>query len=184
MSGTKKRLETSQRKIGGARLSAENETLESPCPDRYRRTTSLSRPPARHASLSPHPDLPIRSRTDQPGFSRVPLHIQHAEAVLDVMPAQDLERDDQRVLHQVRIDGPVEDLDGTVVRGRGEEGVRPVVNDRSESLGMIPIGMRMRFRSVSPYGTRSKKRKPTLKSCKVSSSSPSRTNTTFYHNSR
>jgi hypothetical protein len=109
--------------------------------DRYRRVpkrTTLSSPrPYSPGRLGPHAYLSIGTRTDQPGFRRVPLDVQHAEPVLDVVPTQDFERDDQRVLHEVRVDGPVEDLDRAVVRSRSEEGIRSVVNDGSESLGVV-----------------------------------------------
>jgi hypothetical protein len=69
----------------------------------------------------------------------VPLDIQHTQTVLDVMPSQYLERYDQRVLHEVRVDGSVEDLNGAIVRGGGEEGVGSVVDDRSKRFGMVPV---------------------------------------------
>jgi hypothetical protein len=53
------------------------------------------------------------------------------------VPAEDLERDDQRVLHQVGVHRRMEDLDGAVVRGAGEEGEGRVVCDGSEGLGVV-----------------------------------------------
>ncbi|RSH93906.1 hypothetical protein EHS25_006558 [Saitozyma podzolica] len=67
-------------------------------------------------SRAPQPHLPVRPRADQPRFLGVPPQVEHAEALGDPVPAEDLERDDQRVLHQVGIHRRVEDLDAAVVR--------------------------------------------------------------------
>jgi hypothetical protein len=86
----------------------------------------------------PQPDLAIRTTADQPRFRRVPPQIQHAQPIRNLMPTQHLERYDERVLHQVAVHGPVEDLDGAVVGCRGKERVGPVVCDGTEGLGVVP----------------------------------------------
>lgn len=63
----------------------------------------------------PQPDLPIGTTTNQPRLRRVPPQIQHAQPIRNLMPTQHLERHNERVLHQVAVHGPMEDLDGAVV---------------------------------------------------------------------
>lgn len=70
----------------------------------------------------------------------MPPEIQHAQPILDLMASEDLERDDQRVLHQVGVDGSVEDLNGAVVRSRCEQRISSVVGDCTQGFGVISRG--------------------------------------------
>lgn len=67
----------------------------------------------------------------------MPPEVQHAQTVLDLVSPQNLERDNQRVLHQVGVDGSVENLDRTVIRGRCKERICSMVGDRTKSLCMV-----------------------------------------------
>ena len=53
------------------------------------------------------------------------------------MAAEDLERDDQRVLHEIGVDRRVEDVDRSVITGGSEEREGWVEGDTSQSSGVV-----------------------------------------------
>lgn len=67
----------------------------------------------------------------------MPAHIENSETLGDPMPSEDLEGDDEWVLVKVGVDCRVEDVDGAIVRGGGEEGKCGVIADGSEGTGVI-----------------------------------------------
>jgi hypothetical protein len=69
----------------------------------------------------------------------VPAHVEDAEPAPNGVPTEDLERDDERVLHEVRVDGAVEDVDRAVVRARCKQRVGRVVVDRADGTGLVPL---------------------------------------------
>lgn len=64
---------------------------------------------------TPKPNLSIRTRADQPRFSRHPSQIQDSDAIDYLMSPQDLQRNDERVLHEVGVNGAMEDVDRAVI---------------------------------------------------------------------
>lgn len=67
----------------------------------------------------------------------MPPEIQHAQSILDLVAPENLEWNDKRVLHQVRVDGSVKDLDRAVIRGGCEERVGSVVGDGTQGLCVV-----------------------------------------------
>ena len=55
------------------------------------------------------------------------------------MTFQDLQGHDERVGHQIIVDPSMEDLNRAVVRGRGEERVRRMEVQGSDSAGVISV---------------------------------------------
>ena len=88
---------------------------------------------------TPHPDRAICPAAHQPRQPIEPLHPEHAQPIRDRVPAQDLQRHDQRVRQQVVVYAAVEDLDRPVVGCRGEEWVRRMEVQRSNRPGMVSI---------------------------------------------
>ena len=81
----------------------------------------------RHLQLTtPHGHLAVGARTDEPRLTGHPSERKDAKTVPHVVPAQDFERHDERVRHQVVVYPRVEDLDRAVVRRRREQWVRRV----------------------------------------------------------
>jgi len=71
----------------------------------------------------------------------MPLDIHDSKLTLDAVTSEDLERDDERVLHEIRVDGSVEDVDGSIVGAGGEERVGAMVVDCSDGFGLVPEGV-------------------------------------------
>lgn len=67
----------------------------------------------------------------------MPSEVEDTESVCDPVATQDLEGYDERVLHEIAVDCAVEDMDGTVVGRRGEQGIGGVVSDGPERLGVV-----------------------------------------------
>ena len=65
---------------------------------------------------TPQPSVPVRTNTDDPRLPGVPLGLEDAKVVGDLVALEHLERHDERVREQVRVDGRVEDVDRAVVR--------------------------------------------------------------------
>ena len=86
---------------------------------------------------TPQPDLAVRSTADQPWLLGMPSDVQHSQTLCYSVSAQNLERDDERVLHQVGVDRCVEDLNRAVVTGRGEEGKCGVESNAAERAGVV-----------------------------------------------
>ena len=72
---------------------------------------------------APHRGRAICTGADQPRLPRHPTHGEDAEAVRDSVAAQDLQRDDEWIRHEVVVHARVEDLDGPIVGRRREEGI-------------------------------------------------------------
>lgn len=71
------------------------------------------------------------------------------------MAAQDLERDNKRVLHEVGVDRRVEDLDRAVVTGRGEQGEGGVECDAAERSSVVSAISYDFAASAPPYSPQS-----------------------------
>lgn len=71
----------------------------------------------------PKPGLAVGAGRDEPREGRVPLDVEDSEPVADAVAAEDFERDNEGVLQKIRVDGPVEDVDGAIVGARREERV-------------------------------------------------------------
>ena len=67
----------------------------------------------------------------------MPLDIHDSKLTLDSVTSKDLKGDDERVLHEIRVDGSVEDVDGSVVRAGCEERVGSMVVDCSDGFGLV-----------------------------------------------
>ena len=72
-------------------------------------------------------DGAVGSAAENPGLSWVEHNVKDSKIVDRGVSAKDLERNDEGVGDEVVVDGAVEDLDGSIVGGRGEEWVLGVV---------------------------------------------------------
>lgn len=79
----------------------------------------------------------VSTRREQPRLIRVPGAGHDADAVLDVVAVQDLDGDDQRVLHQVVVDAPVEHVHLAVIGRRRKQRVPPMVPDTPDGARMV-----------------------------------------------
>jgi hypothetical protein len=70
--------------------------------------------------------MPVRTRAYKPRMARDPAHLEHAEALTDLVPTQDLERHDERVCHEVVVHARMEDLNRAIVAARRKQWVRRV----------------------------------------------------------
>jgi hypothetical protein len=71
----------------------------------------------------------------------MPSHIQYSETILDCVTLENLERDDEGILHEILVDRTVEDVDGAIV-GRGcKEWVGTMIRHGSEGFGVISVGV-------------------------------------------
>lgn len=57
------------------------------------------------------------------------------------MTTKDLDGNNEGILHEIIVNHAVEDLEGTIITGRGKERLVPMVGDRSDSLLMISKGL-------------------------------------------
>jgi len=102
--------------------------------------TSLRPLLGRSARLgTPHADCAICAAAEQPREPGKPLDREDAQSVRDRVPAQDLERHDQRVRQQVVVHPAVEHMDRPVVGCRGEQRVRRVEVNTPNRPGVIPV---------------------------------------------
>jgi len=70
-----------------------------------------------------------------------PLHLKHTETIFDFMSPKDLQRNNQRISHEVIVHPCVEDLDSPVIRRRGKQGVDGVEMKRPDGTCVIPERM-------------------------------------------
>eukprot|EP00047_Mylnosiga_fluctuans_P003018 m.227022 g.227022 ORF g.227022 m.227022 type:complete len:325 (+) comp11518_c0_seq1:165-1139(+) len=81
----------------------------------------------------------IGARGKEPGLARVEQTVKHAEALLRRgVPAENLDRHDERILHKIVVDHAVEDVDSRVVAGRRKQRVRGVERDGPQSETVVP----------------------------------------------
>lgn len=71
--------------------------------------------------MTPDGDRAICSGADQPWLLGNPSDLQHPQTITHVMPAQDLERHDERICKKVAIHARMEDLDRAVIGRRREQ---------------------------------------------------------------
>jgi len=77
--------------------------------------------------LTPQPQRSIRTSRHTPRLPRMPVQTHNTQPALDLVSAQYLQWNDSRVLHKITNDFSVENLDGAVVGGIGEEGETALV---------------------------------------------------------
>ena len=108
---------------------------------------------------NPTPALHQRARVPVPPCPYAPpapaSRLTRTEVVLGLVAAQDLDRHDERVLHQVVVDHAMEDVDGRVVRAAGEERVPAVVGHLAHCLPVVPqhlvrLGREVRVEPAQP----------------------------------
>ncbi|KAH3662334.1 hypothetical protein OGAPHI_005586 [Ogataea philodendri] len=72
----------------------------------------------------------------------MPAHVQNSQTVDHLVAGQFLQRNQQRVVHQVVVDGAVENVHGSVVGSRTEQRQTAlVVGHRTHSLVVVPQGL-------------------------------------------
>lgn len=98
--------------------------------------------------LHPQPTSTIRTGTDTPRLSGVPVDIQDTQFAGDLVALEDLEGNDAGVAEHVTGDATVEDLKRTVVTGVGEEGIASagVETDGPNGFAVVAEGL------VGPLG--------------------------------
>jgi hypothetical protein len=89
-------------------------------------------------SAAPQIHLPICAGGQQPRLPRDPLHLQNTKSVLHGVSPEDLERNDERIRHQVVVDPRMENLYRAVIRRRGKQRIRWMEVERSNRPGMVP----------------------------------------------
>jgi hypothetical protein len=74
--------------------------------------------------MTPDGDRAICTGADQPWLLGNPSNLQHPQTITHVMPAQDLERHDERICKKVAVYARMEDLYRAVIRRRCEQRIR------------------------------------------------------------
>ena len=90
-----------------------------------------------HSTTTPYYYLSIGSSAYKPWLPIHPLDLQHAKPITNIMSTKNLQRNDQRISHEIVVYPAVEDLDGAVVRRRGEEGICWMEVERPNGPGMV-----------------------------------------------
>ena len=68
-------------------------------------------------SATPNCDIAVSTSTDKPRLLMTPFQLQYAQALFHFVTAENLQRNDQRVRHEIVIDSRMEYLDSSVIRG-------------------------------------------------------------------
>lgn len=68
-------------------------------------------------------------------------NVENSQVVYDFVAAQNLERYDERVGHEVIVYGAVEYLYGSIVRGSGKEGILGVILDGANRVCVVAKGL-------------------------------------------
>lgn len=71
----------------------------------------------------------------------VPINVQNTKLVDYLVASEHLDRNDRGVLHQVADNLAVEDLEGSVITGIGEERQAAVILDGSDGFGVESHGL-------------------------------------------
>jgi hypothetical protein len=75
---------------------------------------------------------------ENPGLSGMELTVKDSQVIGDFMSFEDLQRDNEGVLHKVVVDHGVENVDGAVVGSRGEQRVFGVEVHGSHGPAVVP----------------------------------------------
>ena len=104
-------------------------------------------------------DRLVDAAGEKPGLGRVEDHVHDALGAVAAVGVEALERDDEGVLHQVRVDGAVEDVDHAVLAAGGEERQPAVVGHGAEARAVVahrPVRLRRQVH-VEPAPARARR---------------------------